>query len=57
MRWDKEKKKHVRASEYNGKIDENGLAEKSRRSIYEFGNSFLLHSVIRVLTANVNIDI
>jgi hypothetical protein len=56
MRWDKEKK-HVRASEYIGKIDENGLAEKSRRSIYEFGNSFLLHSVIRVLTANVNIDI
>jgi hypothetical protein len=46
-RWDKEKKKRVRVSEYIGRINENGLVEKNRRSIYEFGNSLLLHLVIR----------
>ena len=41
-RWDKEKKKRVRVSEYLGRINEHGLVEKNRRSIYEFGNSELL---------------
>jgi transposase len=45
-RWDKEKKKRVRVSEYIGRINENGLIEKNRRSIYEFGNSQLLLSMI-----------
>jgi len=46
-RWDKENKKRVRVSEYIGRINENGLVEKNKRSIYEFGNSLLLLSVIR----------
>ena len=46
-RWDRDKKKRVRVSEYIGRIDENGLIEKNRRSIYEFGNSQLLLSMIR----------
>ena len=46
-RWDREKKKRVRVSEYIGRINENGLVEKNRRSIYEFGNSELLLSVIK----------
>lgn len=41
-RWDREKKKRVRVSEYIGRINEHGLVEKNRRSIYEFGNSELL---------------
>ena len=44
-RWDREKKKRVRVSEYLGRINEHGLVEKNRRSIYEFGNSELLLSV------------
>ncbi len=32
-RWDKEKKKRVRVSEYIGRIAENGLIKKNRRSI------------------------
>ena len=46
-RWDKEKKKRVRVSEYIRRISENGLVEKNRRSIYEFGNSELLLSVVK----------
>ena len=46
-RWDKERKKRVRVSEYIGRINENGLVEKNRRSIYEFGNSELLLSVVK----------
>jgi transposase len=46
-KWDKEKKKRVRVSEYMGRINENGLVEKNRRSIYEFGNSELLLSVVK----------
>ena len=38
-RWDREKKKRVRVSGYIGRISENGLVEKNRRSIYGFGNS------------------
>ena len=38
-RWDRDKKKRVRVSEYIGRIDENGLIEKNRRYIYESGNS------------------
>ena len=44
-RWDSEKKKRTRVSEYIGKIDGHGLVERNRRSIYEFGNSELLLSV------------
>jgi hypothetical protein len=46
-RWDKERKKSVRVSEYIGRINGNGLVEKNRRSIYEFGNSELLLSVVK----------
>ena len=41
-KWDREKKRRVKVSEYLGRIDENGLAEKNNRSIFEFGNSELL---------------
>ena len=44
-RWDREKKKRVRVSEYIGRINEHGLVERNRRSIYEFGNSGLLLSI------------
>ena len=41
-KWDKEKKKRVKVSEYLGRINDNGLVEKNNRSIFEFGNSDLL---------------
>ena len=41
-KWDREKKRRVKVSEYLGRIDENGLVEKNERSIFEFGNSELL---------------
>ena len=41
-KWDKEKKKRVKVSEYLGRINGNGLVEKNNRSIFEFGNSELL---------------
>lgn len=44
-RWDRDKKR-ICVSEYIVRINENGLIEKIRRSIYEFGNSLLI-SVIR----------
>ena len=43
-RWDKERKKRVKVSEYMGRITEYGLVERNRRTIYEFGNSELLLS-------------
>ncbi|MCL5439428.1 MAG: transposase [Candidatus Thermoplasmatota archaeon] len=43
-RWDKERKKRVKVSEYMGRITEHGLVERNRRTIYEFGNSELLIS-------------
>ncbi|MCW6168379.1 MAG: hypothetical protein LVQ96_00930 [Thermoplasmatales archaeon] len=43
-RWDKERKKRVKVSEYIGRITEYGLVERNRRTIYEFGNSELLLS-------------
>jgi len=49
-RWDKERKKRVRVSDYIGRIDEHGLVEKNRRTIYEFGNSeLLLHAIKDIL--------
>ena len=45
-KWDKEKKR-VRVSGYIGRIDEKGLVEMNRRSIYEFWNSELLLSTIK----------
>lgn len=44
-KWDREKKKRVRVSEYIGRINEHDLVERNRRSIYEFGNSEFLLSV------------
>lgn len=44
-KWDREKKKRVRVSEYLGRINEHGLVERNRRSIYEFGNSEILLQV------------
>lgn len=41
-RWDREKRKRVKVSEYIGRIEGNGLVERNRRSIFEFGNSELL---------------
>ena len=43
-RWDKERKKRIKVSEYIGRITEHGLVERNRRTIYEFGNSELLLS-------------
>ncbi len=43
-RWDKDRKKRVKVSEYMGRITEHGLVERNRRTIYEFGNSELLIS-------------
>lgn len=51
-KWDKEKKKHVRGSEYIGRIYKNGPVEKNRRLIYEFGNSQLLLHWSRILFRN-----
>ena len=44
-----EKKKRVCVSKYIGRINENGLVEKNRRSFYELGNSELLQSTIKDL--------
>ena len=41
-KWDKEKKKRVKVSEYLGRINDSGLVEKNNRSIFEFGSSELL---------------
>ncbi len=41
-KWDKEKKKRGKVSEYPGRINESGLVEKNNRSIFEFGSSELL---------------
>ncbi|EQD75300.1 transposase (IS4), partial [mine drainage metagenome] len=49
-KWDKEKKKRVRVSEYLGKINENGLVEKNRQSIHEFGNSELVLGILDGIT-------
>lgn len=43
--WDRGKKRRVKISEYIGRINEHGLVERNRRTIYEFGNSELLLSV------------
>ena len=43
--WDRKKKRRVKFSEYIGRINEHGLIERYRRTIYEFVNSELLLSV------------
>ncbi|MEM4056406.1 MAG: hypothetical protein QW578_05135 [Thermoplasmatales archaeon] len=44
-RYDEARKKRVKVSEYQGKINETGLIEKNRRPIHELGNSHLLSSI------------
>lgn len=45
--YDKETKKRRKISKYIGRIDENGLVIRNRRSIFEYGNSRLLHLLAR----------
>ncbi len=52
-KWDKDKKKRVRVSEYIGKINENGLVEKNRISIYEYANSELLLESLDTIIPNL----
>ncbi|MCL4391297.1 MAG: transposase [Candidatus Parvarchaeota archaeon] len=46
-RWDKERKKIVKVSEYLGRITEKGLVDKTdkKRSVFEYGNSQLVDSL------------
>jgi hypothetical protein len=41
-KWDREKRKRIKASEYLVKINENGLMVKNSQSIHEFGSSELV---------------
>ena len=45
-KWDREKRKRIKASEYQGKINENGLMVKNSQSILEFGNSELVMGIL-----------
>ncbi len=45
--WDKETKKRRKISKYIGKVNENGLVVENRRTIYEYGNSRLLHLIVK----------
>lgn len=45
-KWDREKRKRIKASEYLVKINENGLMVKNSQSILEFGNSELVMGIL-----------
>ena len=54
-RWDRERKKRVKVSEYIGRIDEHGLVERNRRSIFELGNSELLITAAQPIMRDLRI--
>ena len=45
--WDKEAKKRRKISKYIGKVNQDGLVRENRRTIYEYGNSKLLHLIVK----------
>ena len=45
--WDKEAKKRRKISRYIGKVNQDGLVKENRRTIYEYGNSKLLHLIVK----------